>query len=328
MFEITNVSSHPGGTSYLVTTKKSALVCDTGLSFCASDTAKNIGAALDGRDGGNPGVDSGSSSGVDFGAGSPGVDGSGVGNRRPHLRGTGKLDYILLTHSHFDHASGMPIIARAFPEAKIVASQHASDIFQRPGAREMIRSMDVASARDSGRDPGEDRTSELRVDMIVGDGDIIRTPDETIRVYDTPGHTNCSLSYYFEEEDLLVTSESSGFKFGDIVWPSFVTSYRDSLAAIDLIERLGPKHLLLPHSGLLSGEDAKAYPDIIREETEQKAAFILSRHRDGMTEAEIIRDFIEEYFEGLIRATGLQTEESFTANAEALIPRLIAESGA
>jgi glyoxylase-like metal-dependent hydrolase (beta-lactamase superfamily II) len=184
----------------------------------------------------------------------------------------------------------------------------------------------VASARDAGRDPGADRTSELRVDIIVGDGDVIRTPDETIRVYYTPGHTNCSISYYFEEEDLLVPSESSGFKFGDIVWPSFMTSYRDSLTAIDFVERLAPAYLLLPHSGLVSGEDAKAYPAIVREETKQKADFILSRHRAGMTEEDIIRDFVTEYYDAIIRETGLQTEESFTANAEALIPRLIAEA--
>jgi glyoxylase-like metal-dependent hydrolase (beta-lactamase superfamily II) len=186
--------------------------------------------------------------------------------------------------------------------------------------------MDASAARNAGREAGEDLTSELRVDILVGSGDVIQTSDETIRVYDTPGHTNCSVSYYFEEEDLLVTSESSGFKFGGMIWPAFLTSYRDSQDAIAFVERLAPGHLLLPHGGLISGDEAKAYPSAIRKETAKQADFILSRHRSGMSEEAIIDAYIAEYFDKHIKGTGLQPRESFTANARALVPRLIAES--
>ncbi|MDR0596746.1 MAG: MBL fold metallo-hydrolase [Clostridiales Family XIII bacterium] len=285
-FDITNVTGNPGGTSFLVATGGGTFLVDTGLSFSADATAENLRAALAGRG----------------------------------------LDYILLTHSHFDHAAGTPTIARAFPEAKVVASEYAAYVFTRPGAREMIRRLDVAAAKFVGAEVGEDTTSELRVDMVVAGGDTISANDTVVRVYNTPGHTNCSMSYYFEREDLFAGSESSGFMFGDIVWPSFMTSCRDSLAAIDLIEKLAPCHLLLPHSGLLSGEGAKAFPAHIRRETREKAEFILSRHHSGMDEDSIVRDFTREYYDGVIRATGMQTKESFVANAEALIPRLIAES--
>jgi glyoxylase-like metal-dependent hydrolase (beta-lactamase superfamily II) len=190
----------------------------------------------------------------------------------------------------------------------------------------MMRTLDAAAARDAGEDPGPDTTSGLRVDIVVEGGDAVETADGPVRVYATPGHTNCSVSYFFEKESLLATSESSGFVFGDIPWPAFMTSYRDSLDAIDLIARLAPEHLLLPHAGLLSGDAARAYPAVLRRETEAKADFILSRHRMGQTEEEIIRDFVSAYFDGLIAATGLQSRESFTANAEEIIPRLIAES--
>jgi glyoxylase-like metal-dependent hydrolase (beta-lactamase superfamily II) len=294
MFEVIDVSGCPGGTSYLVVTQGSAFLCDAGFSFSAAATARTIREALAAAD--------------------------GAGSRpRP-------LDYLLLTHSHFDHAGGAPAIARVFPDVKIVASRHAARVFARPGARRAIAEMDAAAARNAGLEAGEDLTAKLRVDIEVEDGDVIRTPDETIRVFGTPGHTNCSLSYYFEEEDLLVSSESSGFKFGGIVWPAFLTSYRDSLASIALLERLAPEHLLLPHAGLISGAEAKAYPALVREETEAKADFILSRHRAGMSEDDIAKDFIQEYFDGLIRDTGLQPRESFEANAYIMIPRLIAEA--
>jgi glyoxylase-like metal-dependent hydrolase (beta-lactamase superfamily II) len=293
LFEVKNVSGNPGGTSYLVVTERSAFLCDTGFSFCADITAANTGKAL--------------------AASTVRTEGEG-------------LDYILLTHSHFDHAAGTPTVARAFPEARIVASEYAAEVFTRPGARQAIKEMDDAAARNTGAEPGEDTTSELRVDIRVKDGDVIRTEDETVRVYSTPGHTNCSVSYHFENEDLLVASESSGFKFGGIVWPAFLTSYRDSMESIALLERLAPGHLLLPHAGLVSGDEAKAYPSVVREETKQKAEFILSRHRAGMTDDEIADEYIAEYFDGMIRDTGLQPRESFAANTYVLIPRLIKET--
>jgi glyoxylase-like metal-dependent hydrolase (beta-lactamase superfamily II) len=187
--------------------------------------------------------------------------------------------------------------------------------------------MDAAAARNAGREEAADTTSGLRVDIEVGGGDVIRAAGETIRVYDTPGHTNCSVSYLVEEDDLLVTSESTGCKFGGIAWPAFLTSYRDSLESIALLERLAPEHLLLPHAGLISGDEAKAYPAAMLRETEAKADFILSRRRAGRTGDDIAKDFIAEYFDGLIRDTGLQPRESFEANAHILIPRLIAEAG-
>jgi glyoxylase-like metal-dependent hydrolase (beta-lactamase superfamily II) len=186
--------------------------------------------------------------------------------------------------------------------------------------------MDVAAARGAGMDPGRDTTHELRVDIAVGDGDILQAPDGAVRVYATPGHTNCSVSYYLESQDLLVTSESSGFIFAGIALPAFLTSYRDSTMSINLVKDLAPSHLLVPHAGLISGDDVKGFLATVREKTEEQADFILSRHRAGVLEGDIVKDFIAEYFDRFIRETGLQTEESFSANARALVPRLIAES--
>jgi glyoxylase-like metal-dependent hydrolase (beta-lactamase superfamily II) len=308
MFEVTNVSASAAGTSYLITTKESALLYDAGLSFCAGATAANIRAALGGR-------------GVGAGFG-----GSGEGG--PGLAGRGTLDYILLTHSHFDHAAGAPLIARAFPEAKVVASKHAAYVFGRPGARAMIRDLDDAAARDEGKAPGKDMTAELRVDIAVDDGDAVSTRDGDICVYDTPGHTNDSLAYFLETESLLMTSESSGFMFGETVFSSFLSSYRDSLAAIDLIERIAPKYLIVPHAGLQTGEFVKAYPRLAREAVEEQVEFILARRREGVPTDDIVREFTKEYFEREIKGGGLQTVESFSANAEALVDRLIKESEA
>jgi glyoxylase-like metal-dependent hydrolase (beta-lactamase superfamily II) len=319
-FEVKDVSWNPGGSSYLLITGKSAFLCDAGFSFSAADTIANIEVALSEAKAKDSERVAGSAAN---GAVTDGAENAAADDAAPV--GRRKLDYILLTHSHFDHASGAPAIARAFPEAKIVAGSYAAEVFSRSGARNAIWDMNVAAARFLGREPGEDTTAELRVDIAVNDGDVIRTEDEVIRVYDTHGHTNCCVSYYFENERLFVTSESSGFKFRDVIWPAFLTSYRESLDSISLLERLAPEHLLLSHSGLTSGDEAKAFPAAIREETKQKADFVISRHNAGMSNDEIADEYITAYFYGVIKDTGMQPLESFEANLHALIPRLIAE---
>ncbi|MBQ6391927.1 MAG: MBL fold metallo-hydrolase [Eubacterium sp.] len=36
------------------------------------------------------------------------------------------LDYILLSHSHYDHVCGLPAIRHAWPEVKVCAHPHAA----------------------------------------------------------------------------------------------------------------------------------------------------------------------------------------------------------
>ena len=45
--------------------------------------------------------------------------------------GERKLDYIFLTHSHYDHALGAVYVKKLYPEAKIVAGEYAAKIFEK-----------------------------------------------------------------------------------------------------------------------------------------------------------------------------------------------------
>ena len=82
MVEFINVGGRPGGDAFLLLTEGHAALVDSGYAFCAGEMVEKIRQNL--------------------------------GERR--------LDYILLTHSHYDHASGSPNAAEAFPEARVVAS--------------------------------------------------------------------------------------------------------------------------------------------------------------------------------------------------------------
>lgn len=45
------------------------------------------------------------------------------------------LDYVLLTHSHYDHAFGSAYLSVAFPDCKIVGFEYAARVMLKEGAR-------------------------------------------------------------------------------------------------------------------------------------------------------------------------------------------------
>lgn len=284
MLQITPVSGSPGGECYLITSERSAVLLDAGFAFCARRTARNIQAVLGDR----------------------------------------PLDYILLSHSHYDHMAGSPAIRAVYPMAEVVAGIHAQKIVARKNARDTMRALDAAAARTAGWEPDSAAVEELRVDRTVTDGDRIRTADWTIRAMETPGHTRCSISYYFEEEDLLAASESSGVDGGDRgVLTAFIIGYRMSLDAIDRCEAVGAARLLIPHSGLLTGDAAATFFSRSRAAAEKTADFILRCHRQGMDDEAIVRAYTAACFTP--ERARLQPREAFLLNARAMIPRLIRE---
>jgi len=285
------LSVHPvagsrGGESFLVTSRKSAILVETGYSFSSGRLVDNIRSVLGDR----------------------------------------KLDYILLTHSHYDHAGGTPTVKEAFPDAVIAASEICAHVFTKPGALAAMHEMNTSAAMVAGLDNGgPDLTSRLAVDLICAEGDTIKTSDLSIRVMKAKGHTRCCLSYYFEDDSLYIANESAGCQVGPTFQAAFLVSYKDALATIESIKKLAPKYILSPHYKVLSETESAEYPVIAEEVATEAAEFVLSRHRAGQSFEEIYEAFFKRYFTQAIQATGLQPQAAFEANAQAMIPRLIAE---
>jgi glyoxylase-like metal-dependent hydrolase (beta-lactamase superfamily II) len=284
-FDVVPVSGTTGGEAFLVITEKSAFLVEAGFAFSAGKLIENLQTRLGGR----------------------------------------RLDYILLTHSHYDHAGGASAVKRAYPDAIVVSSRHAAWVFQREHARQKMRELDQSAAAFYGLPHLEDMFPLLKTDLCVDDGDVIETEDVHVRVIASPGHTRCSVSYYFEEFDLLAASESSGVLIHGINKSSYIVSYRQTQQTIDGIDDLAPAYLISPHHGLVSGTEAEAYAGKAREAAAESAGFILSCYREGKSSDEIIAAYTEKYYNLDLLKSGLQPEYAFMINTTAMIPRLIRE---
>ena len=148
--DVFRVTSGRGGEALLIVGSEKTALYDCGMAYCGEYTADNIIEML------------------------------------AKLKEQGridriKLDYILLSHSHYDHIGGLPYILERFPEAVVLGSEKCRDVLHRENARKLIRELGE-EARDL-YTPGNNtplKMDPLKVDVVMKDGDIIEqgTHDE------------------------------------------------------------------------------------------------------------------------------------------------------
>ena len=107
--KITDVRSQKGDAAFLIDDGTTSILYDTGFGFTGYAVAQNIKAQL----------------------------------------GERKLDYIFLTHSHYDHALGSAYILRHYPTAKVVAASYAADVFSRDGAKRIMKELDAKFVKEA-----------------------------------------------------------------------------------------------------------------------------------------------------------------------------------
>lgn len=235
-----------------------------------------------------------------------------------------KLDYILLTHSHYDHAMGIPILKRAYPEVKVIGSEYCDYILRKPTARKKMQEMDDFAAKAYGRERAEELTDLLYCDITLKDGEEIRLGEESVRATALPGHTRCCMGYYFTEERMLVSCETLGILADEaLLFPGCLIGYRMTLDAIDKALDLEIKELLIPHSGYLYGEAVREYLTESKKVTTDCRNLILDAHRSGKDFDGIVKAYKEKYYSEEIAKN--YPEHALMANLSAQIPMFINE---
>ena len=260
-FKIYDVRCQKGDSAFLLDDGNTSILYDTGFAFTGYSVAQNIKNVL----------------------------------------GERSLDFIFLTHSHYDHAAGAPYVKKCYPQAKIVAGEYASKIFAKDSAKNVMRDLDHKFAEKCGVFEYEDLFDELSVDIAVSDGDKIFAGENIFEVIYLPGHTKCSVAYYFEQEGLLLSSETLGVYAGDgIVVPSYLVGYKMTLDSIEKVKRMKINNILSPHFGILSDSDTQIFLDKCEKSASDIANKILEILRNGGSEKDAFSFFRDTFYHGYV----------------------------
>ena len=258
---ITDMRVLPGDSAFLLDDGETSILYDTGFAFTGEELAQKV---------------------------------------KNHLQEDDKtrnLDYIFLTHSHYDHALGSVYVKALFPEAKIVAGTYAANIFKKDSAKKIMRDLDQKFAAKNGIHQYKDLIDNLHVDIEVSDQQKIQWGKMTFTTIELPGHTKCSVGFYLEDEKLLLGSETLGVYTGnEKIIPSYLVGYEMTLKSFEKVHALNVKNILVPHYGLLSEEETEFYLEHAKRNATETAQEILKALKSGKPKAEILSDFKEKYY--------------------------------
>ena len=98
--------------------------------------------------------------------------------------GSAKLEYILLTHGHFDHIGGVAAISRDYGAKVVISAQDAS----------MLSSGKASLSAFFGI-----KQDKITPDLTVSEGSSLMLGETQIKVLATPGHTKGGVCYLLKD---------------------------------------------------------------------------------------------------------------------------------
>ena len=163
-------------------------------------------------------------------------------------------DVIVVTHSHHDHAQGIPLLrAKAAREQKrieVLASREALPLLADPSYQEVLGHAPSASITDV---------------AALDEGDAVDLGSTTLRVWRVPGHTIDQIALLDESSGNLFVGDAIGAQIGASAFiPVFFAPFWDTGAFYDSIDKLRQidyETLCLAHFGPVRGAEAKTILD-------------------------------------------------------------------
>ncbi len=213
------------------------------------------------------------------------------------------IDFLLLTHSHFDHCGAIPYLRRNLPPFKVGASPVAKEVFKKEKAMEHIINLNKEVEQMAPPQKEDIIIDRIDVDIELKEGDVIELGgDIIIEVLETPGHTRCGLSFYIPSKKAIFFGEAGGVIEKDgTIRPQFLSSYKQYVNSIEKMMKLEIEIIGLAHGGALIGEEARNYLEKSLKETilfKERIIDYLKKYRDREKVVEVIA---EEDFKNILQ---------------------------
>ena len=181
-------------------------------------------------------------------------------------------EYLVVTHPHSDHLTGLEGLRERFPSGVSVFGQGAKEFATHPKALIAMTKEDRHMAKmlsEKGISPGRSPVEGFRFPdehIVVRDKHEIDLGGVVLRCVRVKGHSPGNIIVHISDSNALILSDSMGFHFpGRYFLPLFFTSFSDHMATLDYMESLRPAILGLGHQGPLTGQNAEKAFEASRE---------------------------------------------------------------
>ena len=246
-----------------------------------------------------------------------------------------RIRQLIVTHAHPDHVMAVPAMRELCPGIQVIASETAARTLSVEKAVAFFAKMDDAltdSLIAQGLVVESQRRTPLAenrivVDRQVREGDAIEVDDGVaFQVLQTPGHSDCSLSFYEPQAKLLIISDATGYYMPAHSgwWPNYFAGYGPYVQSIERLAAIDAEVLGLSHNGAIHGSDAvREYFRDVLAATRAYHQRIVEAAKLGKTPREIAEELGREIHE----KTPLMSLDFFQKNCAILVKASLQHEG-
>jgi glyoxylase-like metal-dependent hydrolase (beta-lactamase superfamily II) len=220
---------------------------------------------------------------------------SSYGNVMQGLRQLGiepsRVDYLIPTHVHLDHAGATGDLLRHMPRAKVVAHEKAVPHLVDP--TRLVESATSFFGEKLVQMYGKPTPVDKNRITAVGEESHVDLGGATLTTLHAPGHAPHQISVLLEEEHLLFSADAVG-----MVFPGFPTLLPTTpppsldpvklVRTLEMLRQTDPKMLLVPHYGVR--KDVNLIIDRTKERTEQWVKDVTKLNDMNLTPERIVEE--------------------------------------
>jgi glyoxylase-like metal-dependent hydrolase (beta-lactamase superfamily II) len=210
-------------------------------------------------------------------------------------------DYLVPSHPHSDHITGLPGLVERFPRARVVMAAGANEFITHPKAGPLLVKEDFFISKGlekMGITPGRpplDAIPDIHDALVVENSCSLDLGGGIfLDLTKVGGHSPGNLMGFVKKDRILFASDSLGFHYpGRGFWPLFFTNAKAYISTIDLIQSLDPRIICPAHQGPLVGS---AVPKDIQESRAITLSTIRRIKQTPLSHDELTRELFEESY--------------------------------
>jgi 2-aminobenzoylacetyl-CoA thioesterase len=213
-----------------------------------------------------------------------------------------KPDFLIVTHPHSDHITGLDHLRNSFPLAEVIAGKGAESFISHPKALQSMMNEDRFMTESMAVHGLVSRRLSITVVPSLSGCRLINNDEEldlgrlSIRLGEAKGHSPGNISVYIPGIKTILVSDSLGNYYpGRGFFPTFFTGFTDYLETINSLEKFNPLNLGLAHNGFYSkSEEIGNIFNLARKSALDVQTYIVN---DKRNDEEIAEELFQFYYD-------------------------------